>query len=69
MRTQGSVTFWTPGITGWMAAGHAILGSAITGLALGFGSKFWHEVLDAVFEIRNMAKNRNIQSKQRGGQQ
>jgi len=35
---------------------YALAGSAITGVALGFGSKFWHEILDTVFEIRGIAK-------------
>ena len=35
---------------------YALGGSAITGVALGFGSKFWHECLDIVFEVRNRAK-------------
>lgn len=37
-------------------AGYALIGSAITGIALGFGSKFWHEILDSVLELRGMAK-------------
>jgi hypothetical protein len=35
---------------------YAVLGSAITGIALGFGSKFWHEILDGVLELRGIAK-------------
>jgi hypothetical protein len=35
---------------------YAIGGSLLTGLALGFGSKFWHELLDAVLELRGLAR-------------
>lgn len=35
---------------------YAAGGSAITGIALGFGSKFWHDVLDIVHEVRGAAK-------------
>ncbi|SRR6266540_762395 len=37
-------------------ASYALLGSAITGIALGFGSKFWHEILDGVLELKGIAK-------------
>jgi hypothetical protein len=37
----------------------ALIGSVAAGFALGFGSKFWHELLDGVLELRNMAKNKN----------
>jgi len=45
-------------------AGYALLGSAITGIALGFGSKFWHELLDSVLELRGVAKA--LRKKQEG---
>lgn len=35
---------------------YAVMGSALTGIALGFGSKFWHEMLDGVLELRGIAK-------------
>lgn len=38
------------------SASYAVLGSALTGIALGFGSKFWHEILDSVLELRGIAK-------------
>jgi hypothetical protein len=31
---------------------YALVGSVFTGLALGFGSKFWHDMLDIVFNSR-----------------
>ncbi|HWP38185.1 MAG TPA: hypothetical protein VNL18_11600 [Gemmatimonadales bacterium] len=31
----------------------SIAGTIVTGLALGFGSKFWHDVLDIVYGARN----------------
>lgn len=40
-------------------AAHCIAGCVLTGCALGFGSKFWHDTLGAVYEVRNMARNRN----------
>lgn len=35
---------------------YAMAGSAITGVALGFGSKFWHDMLDIVFQTRERLK-------------
>ncbi|MHC5023542.1 MAG: hypothetical protein ACYTGG_06470 [Planctomycetota bacterium] len=37
---------------------YAIAGCVVTGIALGFGSKFWHDVLGAVREIRSMQRAR-----------
>ena len=44
---------------GWGAGPHApgriagaIAGSALTGVSLGFGSKFWHDALDFVYAAR-----------------
>lgn len=31
---------------------YAVVGSVFTGFALGFGSKFWHDLLDIVFNAR-----------------
>ena len=33
-------------------------GCVITGLALMFGSRFWHEILEALFELRDAARLR-----------
>jgi len=38
---------------------YALSGCVLTGIALGFGSKFWHDVLGAVYELRSIARNRN----------
>lgn len=35
---------------------YALAGSALTGFALSFGSKFWHDVLDIVFNARQQLK-------------
>jgi endonuclease I len=32
---------------------YALVGCMITGISLGFGSKFWHDVLGAVYEVRD----------------
>jgi hypothetical protein len=45
---------------------YSLGGSIITGLALSFGSKFWHEILDTVFELRGIA--RGIKEQRTGGQ-
>lgn len=38
---------------------YTIAGCALTGAALGFGSKFWHDILGTVYDLRNMARNRS----------
>ena len=38
---------------------YAVAGCLLTGVALGFGSKFWHDILGSVYELRNMARKRN----------
>ena len=38
---------------------YALAGSVITGIALGFGSKFWHDILGVVFELRDMVRTKN----------
>jgi hypothetical protein len=37
---------------------YALGGCVITGIGLGFGSKFWHDVLGAVYEVRELARGR-----------
>ncbi len=39
-----------------LTAIYAAFGCVITGAALSFGSKFWHDVLKIVFELRNRKK-------------
>jgi hypothetical protein len=38
---------------------YSIGGSVITGFALGFGSKFWHDLLGIAYELRDMARQSN----------
>jgi hypothetical protein len=38
---------------------YAAVGCVLTGIALGFGAKFWHDVLGSVYELRDMARKRN----------
>ncbi|MBU0741672.1 hypothetical protein KKG45_06125 [bacterium] len=33
-------------------------GCLVTGLGLGFGSKFWHDLLGTVYELRSLARNK-----------
>jgi len=55
---QQAESTWVPAAAAGSigTASYAVLGSALTGIALGFGSKFWHEVLDGVLELRGIAK-------------
>jgi hypothetical protein len=39
-------------------AAQAVLGSLVTGVSLGFGSKFWHDVLGIVLEMRTLVQNK-----------
>jgi hypothetical protein len=32
-------------------------GCVITGVGLGFGSKFWHDLLGTLYEVRSIARN------------
>ncbi len=38
---------------------HALAGCILTGVALGFGSKFWHDVLGTVYEARSRLRRGN----------
>lgn len=46
---------------------YALLGSAITGIALGFGSKFWHDVLGIVVELKKLTEGRSAKAAQDAG--
>jgi len=37
----------------------ALVGCLIMGISLGFGSKFWHDILGIVYEIRDMKRKAN----------
>jgi len=36
----------------------AIVGCIVMGISLGFGSKFWHDILGIIYEIRDMKRDR-----------
>ena len=44
---------------------YALAGCVITGAMLGFGSKFWHDILGSVYELRGMARNRRERGENR----
>jgi hypothetical protein len=52
--TQWNGTVWVrhPSVSSVSGVSQALLGSAMTGLSLGFGSTFWHDVLGIVLELR-----------------
>ena len=54
---------WTrsPATADMGSALYALAGCVLTGVALGFGNKFWHDVLGSVYELRSMARTRNVQ--------
>ena len=56
IQVQGSTWTKAAASQSWGTFGYSTLGCIITGVALGFGSKFWHDVLDAVFELRGLAR-------------
>ena len=37
-------------------------GCVITGIGLGFGSKFWHDLLGTLYEVRSIARNHKEQN-------
>jgi hypothetical protein len=53
---SGSQWFRDPATMSWGSFLYALGGSAITGIALGFGSKFWHDTLDSVLELKGIAR-------------
>ena len=47
---------------------YSLGGSALTGIAMGFGSKFWHDMLDVVFNAQeNLKRRRAPDSSSAGG--
>jgi hypothetical protein len=64
VQMHGSIWTVAPEARSVPAALYSVFGAAVTGAALGFGSKFWHEMLDAILELRNMAKLRNERTEQ-----
>lgn len=51
---------WTRSVAGATVGGalYATAGCVMTGIALGFGSSFWHEVLGSVRELKKMARKK-----------
>lgn len=47
----------------WPGGIYAVIGCVLTGIGLGFGSKFWHDILGAIYELRSIARNRKEQMK------
>jgi hypothetical protein len=58
VRVTGAQWYQSPALQSTGAVLYALAGSALTGLALGFGSKFWHDVLSTVYELRTIARQR-----------
>lgn len=52
VRVQGEEMVRSRALSSVGHAAYAIGGSALTGLSLMFGSKFWHDVLDIVLQTR-----------------
>ncbi len=47
---------WMNGMAGPTSATrllYTIMGTVLTGISLGFGSKFWHDVLDIIYSTRH----------------
>lgn len=64
VRVVGSQWHQSPAIQSWGTFLYTLGGSMLTGLALGFGSKFWHDILSTVFEIRNIVRDRRRNPKE-----
>lgn len=58
VRVTGSHWVQSAAMQNQGAALYAIAGCVFTGIAMGFGSKFWHEILEGVFELRTIARLR-----------
>ncbi len=50
--------FRSPALASLGSILYALAGSALTGLALGFGSKFWHDTLGGIYELRSFVRDR-----------
>ena len=57
VRVIGTQWFQSPATQSLGTILYSLGGCALTGLALGFGSKFWHDILSTVFELRTIARN------------
>lgn len=52
VQVEGDRWVRSPALASLGTFAYAVAGSILTGFALGFGSKFWHDLLGAVFELR-----------------
>ena len=59
VRVTGAQWFQSPALASPGTILFTIGGCILTGTALGFGSKFWHDVLGAVYELRSLARNKS----------
>jgi hypothetical protein len=62
VRVTGAQWFQTPSLGGVDTAIYSIVGCVFTGFALGFGSKFWHDILGSVYEMRDKVRRGRFQS-------
>lgn len=56
VRVNGTEWVRSSALSGAASFLYAVGGSLLTGIALGFGSKFWHELLDIVLKARESLK-------------
>jgi len=61
VRVSGAQWFQSAALQNLGAALYALAGCTLTGVALGFGSKLWHDLLDTVYELRNLVRRRAVQ--------
>jgi len=59
VRVEGSEWYRAPALRGFGTSVYAIAGCIITGWALGFGSKFWHDILGIVNEFKKARRGQN----------
>ena len=64
---DGARWVWSPALQTVGSALYALGGCVLTGFALGFGSKFWHDLLGMVFELRKRAKQAKSGAKTEAG--
>jgi hypothetical protein len=56
VRLSGSQMVRNPALDSLPRALYTLSGAILTGIAMGFGSKFWHDVLDIVYSTRGRIK-------------
>jgi hypothetical protein len=55
---NGSAWVRSVAAASWGGATHAVLGATLTGAALGFGSQFWHDILEIILEMKKLSEGR-----------